>query len=131
MTYSIRQEQLDLTSYAAVTESIIVLQVPTESESRPSRPRFSQYLTDSRQSIHCGLSAARKLIRNFPDATLGAALRTLRALSKYKLRFRSMRERSAFYGHIVEDLHREAVNKVALILFPSVPNLKPATEVIQ
>jgi hypothetical protein len=128
VTYSIRQEQLDLTSYAAVTESIIALQVPTKSE---SRPRFSQYLTDSRQSIHCGLSAARKLIRNFPDATLGAALRTLRALSKYNLRFRSMRERSAFYGHIVEDLHREAVNKVALILFPSVPNLKPATEVIQ
>ena len=128
MTYSIRQEQLDLTSYAAVTESIIALQVPTKSE---SRPRFSQYLTDSRQSIHCGLSAARKLIRNFPGAALGAALRTLRALSKYKLRFRSMRERSAFYGHIVEDLHREAVNKVALILFPSVPNLKPATEVIQ
>jgi hypothetical protein len=128
VTYSIRQEQLDLTSYAAVTESIIALQVPTKSE---SRPRFSQYLTDSRQSIHCGLSAARKLIRNFPGAALGAALRTLRALSKYKLRFRSMRERSAFYGHIVEDLHREAVNKVALILFPSVPNLKPATEVIQ
>jgi hypothetical protein len=128
VTYSIRQEQLDLTSYAAVTESIIALQVPTKSE---SRPRFSQYLTDSRQSIHCGLSASRKLIRNFPGAALGAALRTLRALSKYKLRFRSMRERSAFYGHIVEDLHREAVNKVALILFPSVPNLKPATEVIQ
>jgi hypothetical protein len=87
VTYSIRQEQLDLTSYAAVTESIIALQVPTKSE---SRPRFSQYLTDSRQSIHCGLSAARKLIRNFPGAALGAALRTLRALSKYKLRFRSM-----------------------------------------
>jgi hypothetical protein len=83
-------------------------------------PRFSQYLTDGRQSIHCGLSAARKLIRNFPGAALGRALRTLRAPSKYKLRFRSTRERSAFYVHIVGDLRREAVNKVALIqVFPT------------
>jgi len=42
-----------------------------------------------------------------------------------------MRERSAFYGHIAGDFDREAVNQAALIRFPSVPHLKPATEAIQ
>ena len=52
-------------------------------------------------------------------------------VAQEQLRHSDARITLGIYGHVIGDSHREAVEKVASILFPTVPNLKPATEVIQ
>ncbi len=52
-------------------------------------------------------------------------------MAQKQLRHSDARITLGIYGHVIGDSHREAVNKVASILFPTVPNLKPATEIIQ
>lgn len=52
-------------------------------------------------------------------------------VAQKQLRHSDARITLGIYGHVIGDSQREAVEKVASILFPTVPNLKPATEVIQ
>lgn len=52
-------------------------------------------------------------------------------VAQKQLRHSDARITLGIYGHIIDNSHRNAVEKVASILFPTVPNLKPATEIIQ
>ncbi len=74
----------------------------------------------------CGFHAFRHLHASLLLST-GAAPQ----VAQKQLRHSDARITLGIYGHIIGDSHGEAVNKVASILFPIVPNLKPATEVIQ
>jgi integrase len=83
-------------------------------------------ILDKLKIPHCGFHAFRHLHTSLLLAT-GAAP----TVAQKQLRHADARITLGVYGHIVGDSHREAVDKVASILFPTVPNLKPATEVIQ
>ena len=48
-------------------------------------------------------------------------------VAQKQLRHSDARITLGIYGHVIGDSQREAVEKVASILFPVVPNLKPAT----
>lgn len=74
----------------------------------------------------CGFHAFRHLHTSLLLST-GAAPQ----VAQKQLRHSDARITLGIYGHVIGDSHREAVEKVASILFPTVPNLKPATEVIQ
>lgn len=52
-------------------------------------------------------------------------------VAQKQLRHSDARITLGVYAHVIGDEHRNAVEKVAGILFPNVPNLKPATEIIQ
>jgi len=52
-------------------------------------------------------------------------------VAQKQLRHADARITLGIYGHVIGDSHREAVDKVARILFPNVPNLKAAPQVIQ
>ena len=52
-------------------------------------------------------------------------------VAQKQLRHSDARMTLGIYGHIVGDAHREAVEKMASILFPTVPNLIAGTQSIQ
>lgn len=52
-------------------------------------------------------------------------------VAQKQLRHSDARMTLGVYGHIIGDAHREAVEKVASILFPTVPNLVAETQSIQ
>lgn len=52
-------------------------------------------------------------------------------VAQKQLRHSDARITLGIYGHVIADSQREPVEKVASILFPIVPNLEPATKVIQ
>ncbi len=74
----------------------------------------------------CGFHAFRHLHSSLLLSS-GAAPQ----VAQKQLRHSDARITLEIYGHVIGDSQREAVEKVASILFPTVPNLKPATEVIQ
>jgi integrase len=78
------------------------------------------------QIPRCGFHAFRHLHTSLLLSS-GAAPQ----VAQKQLRHSDARITLGIYGHIIGDSHREAVDKVASILFPTVPNLKPATEIIQ
>jgi len=53
------------------------------------------------------------------------------AVAQRQLRHSDARTTLGIYGHVVGDAHREAVEKVASILDPVGPKLKPVTQLIQ
>ena len=53
------------------------------------------------------------------------------AVAQRQLRHSDARTTLGIYGHVVGDAHREAVEKVASILAPVGPKLKPVTQLIQ
>lgn len=69
---------------------------------------------------HCGFHAFRHLHTSLLLSS-GAAPQ----VAQKQLRHSDARITLGIYGHIIGDAHREAVDKVASILFPAVPNLKP------
>ncbi len=83
-------------------------------------------ILDKLRIPQCGFHAFRHLHTSLLLSS-GAAPQ----VAQKQLRHSDARITLGIYGHIVGDSHREAVNKVASILFPIVPNLKPATEIIQ
>ena len=83
-------------------------------------------ILDKLKIPRCGFHAFRHLHTSLLLSS-GAAPQ----VAQKQLRHSDARITLGIYGHIVGDSHREAVEKVASILFPIVPNLKPATEVIQ
>jgi integrase len=83
-------------------------------------------ILDKLKIPRCGFHAFRHLHTSLLLSS-GAAPQ----VAQKQLRHSDARITLGIYGHIVGDSHREAVNKVASILFPIVPNLKQATEVIQ
>ncbi|MGC2828321.1 MAG: site-specific integrase [Candidatus Acidiferrum sp.] len=83
-------------------------------------------ILDKLKIPRCGFHAFRHLHTSLLLSS-GAAPQ----VAQKQLRHSDARITLGIYGHIIGDAHREAVEKVALILFPTVPNLKPATEVIQ
>jgi integrase len=52
-------------------------------------------------------------------------------VAQKQLRHSDARMTLGIYGHIIGDAHREAVEKVASILNPTVPNLVAGTQSIQ
>jgi len=74
----------------------------------------------------CGFHAFRHLHASLLLST-GAAPQ----VAQKQLRHSDARITLGIYGHVIGDSQREAVEKVASILFPTVPNLDLATEVIQ
>jgi integrase len=52
-------------------------------------------------------------------------------VAQKQLRHADARITLGIYGHVIGESHREAVEKVASILFPTVPNFVPVSEVIQ
>jgi integrase len=74
----------------------------------------------------CGFHAFRHLHTSLLLSS-GAALPVAQA----QLRHSDPRVTLGIYGHVIGNAHREAVDKVASILFPNVPNSKPQTEMIQ
>jgi len=52
-------------------------------------------------------------------------------VAQKQLRHADARITLGIYGHVIGESHREAVEKVASILFPTVPNSVPVSEVIQ
>jgi len=83
-------------------------------------------ILDKLKIPRCGFHAFRHLHTSLLLSS-GAAPQ----VAQKQLRHSDARITLGVYGHIIGDAHREAVEKVASILFPTVPNLKPATEVIQ
>jgi integrase len=83
-------------------------------------------ILDKLKISRCGFHAFRHLHTSLLLSS-GAAPQ----VAQKQLRHSDARITLGIYGHIVGDSHREAVNKVASILFPTVPNSKPATQVIQ
>jgi integrase len=83
-------------------------------------------ILDKLQIPRCGFHAFRHL-----HASLLLASGAAPTVAQKQLRHSDARITLGIYGHIIGDSHREAVEKVASILFPTVPNLKPATEIIQ
>jgi integrase len=83
-------------------------------------------ILDKLKIPRCGFHAFRHLHTSLLLSS-GAAPQ----VAQKQLRHSDARITLGIYGHIVGDSHREAVNKVASILFPIVPNLTPTTEVIQ
>jgi integrase len=74
----------------------------------------------------CGFHAFRHM-----HASLLLSTGAVPQVAQKQLRHSDARITLGVYAHVVGDSHREAVEKVASILFPTVPNLKPATQVIQ
>ncbi len=75
----------------------------------------------------CGFHAFRHLHASLLLST-GAAPQ----VAQKQLRHADPRMTLGVYAHVIGDLHREAVDKVATrILFPNVPNLRLAPQVIQ
>lgn len=83
-------------------------------------------ILDKLKIPRCGFHAFRHLHASLLLAT-GAAPQ----VAQKQLRHSDARITLGIYAHVIGDSHREAVEKVASILFPIVPNLKPATEIIQ
>lgn len=74
----------------------------------------------------CGFHAFRHLHTSLLLST-GAAPQ----VAQKQLRHADARITLGVYGHVIGDSHREAVDKVARILFPNVPNLRRAPQAIQ
>lgn len=83
-------------------------------------------ILDKLKIPRCGFHAFRHLHTSLLLSS-GAAPQ----VAQKQLRHSDARITLGVYGHIIGDSHREAVDKVASILFPNVPDMKPVTEVIQ
>jgi integrase len=83
-------------------------------------------ILDKLKIPRCGFHAFRHLHASLLLST-GAAPQ----VAQRQLRHSDARITLGIYGHVIGGSHREAVEKVASILFPIVPKLRPATEVIQ
>lgn len=83
-------------------------------------------ILDKLKIPRCGFHAFRHLHTSLLLSS-GAAPQ----VAQKQLRHSDARITLGIYGHIIGDAHREAVEKVAGILFPNVPNPELVTEVIQ
>ena len=83
-------------------------------------------ILDKLKIPRCGFHAFRHLHTSLLLST-GAAPQ----VAQKQLRHSDPRMTLGVYAHVIGDSHREAVDKVARILFPNVPNLRPAPQAIQ
>jgi integrase len=83
-------------------------------------------ILDKLKIPRCGFHAFRHLHASLLLST-GAAPQ----VAQKQLRHSDARITLGIYGHVIGDSQREAVERVALILFPTVPNIELVTEVIQ
>jgi integrase len=75
---------------------------------------------------HCGFHALRHLHTSLLLSS-GAA----QPVDQAQPRHSDPRVTLGIYGYVVGNAHREVPDKVPSILFPTVPNSKPQTEMIQ